>query len=264
MASSTGATRPPPPTTSDQPSSPPPSSFPAGQLRPHLSAANPAALTSRIILAAALRSSLKPGKEWAETRPGPFSSSPPPTHLGSSGAGNKCSCHSLTLTNRRGHSNRLPLNPACSTSTESSGAGSEETGSSVALGPGRPLSLDLARPSHISVVPARLPRGLLRPTPGGWPRPSRCGPSNHIRGSAGAVARVIFWLRPDRRGVCALVPMHLPKLGACGRACGPGLEWSEVSRSPQHPFFLTHTPQPHALGVPPADGEPAAGGWRWT
>ncbi|CAK7305462.1 hypothetical protein VULLAG_LOCUS11862 [Vulpes lagopus] len=61
------------------------------------------------------------------------------------------------------------------------------------------------------------------------------------------------WLRPDRRGACARLLMHLRDPGACGRARGPGLERSEVSRSPQHPFLLTHAPQLHALGVPPAD-----------
>lgn len=121
----------------------PPRPFPADRLRPHLSVGNLAALTSRIIPAAALGNRLKPGTKRAETQPGPFPSSPPPTHLGSSGAGSNCSCHSLTLTNRRGHSDRLPLKPACSTNTESSGAGSEETGSSVSLamdGPSLPQS----------------------------------------------------------------------------------------------------------------------------
>lgn len=87
-----------------------------------------------------------------------------------------------------------------------------------------PLSLNLARPSRISMVPARLPRGLLRPSPGGWPRPSRCGPSNHIRGSAGAVARVIFWLRPITEG-CAPGPGAPARAGSLQKG---ELAWSWV------------------------------------
>lgn len=64
----------------------------------------------------------------------------PPTHLGSAGAGSKCSCHSLTLTDGRGHAEPRPPNPACNPRAESSGAGSEGTGSSVVRGSGRPLS----------------------------------------------------------------------------------------------------------------------------
>lgn len=156
---------PPLPTTADQ--RPPPASFPAGgQLRPHLSAGDPAALTSKTIPAAALWNRLNAGKKLAETRPGPFPSSPPPTHLGSSGAGSSCSCHSLTLTNRRGHRGRRPLHSACGTSAESSGAGSEETGSRVVLaldGPSLPQS-GSARP-HLdgaSTLPWRPPPPLSR------------------------------------------------------------------------------------------------------
>lgn len=85
------ATYPPQPTTQ---AGPPPASRQVAQLRPHLPAGNHlAALTSRGMPAAAaaaapaLRNLNLGKKQRAETPLGPFPPSPPPAHLGSSGAG---------------------------------------------------------------------------------------------------------------------------------------------------------------------------------
>lgn len=92
-----------------------------------------------------------------------------------------------------------PPAAAYSSCTRSSGAGSEGTGSSVVRGPGRPLSPSIW-PAQPRLDGASAP-SARSPLQGGGPRPAYCGPSNHIRDSAGAVARVIFWLRPGPRGV---------------------------------------------------------------
>lgn len=202
-------------------------------------------------------------KKWAETRPGTFPSSPPPRTSAPRGRESTAAVTASQWPTAEG-TDRRPPKPAYDTNTESSGDGSEETGSSAVCGPGWPLSLSIAPGPATSLWCQRTSHEASPPLSGRPAPPLRCGPSNHIRGSAGAVARVIYWQPRNHRGVCARFPIHPPELGACGRARGPDLEWSEVSRSPQHPFFLIHSPQPHALGVPPTDGEPVAGGWRWT
>nr|XP_055192248.1 translation initiation factor IF-2-like [Nyctereutes procyonoides] len=86
----------------------PPPRFPAGPLRPHLSAGHPAARPSRLIPAAAqARREASGNAAWA------FPFCPSPHAPRSAGAGSDGRCHSLSPTNREdARTRRLPTRPA--------------------------------------------------------------------------------------------------------------------------------------------------------
>lgn len=87
----------------------------------------------------------------------------PPRTSAPPGRGANCNCHSLTLSNLRRYSDRQPLHRRRPTAPAPGAAEPEVRGPEVALSVALDgLSLPQSgQPSHVSMVPAHLPRGPL-------------------------------------------------------------------------------------------------------